>query len=329
MAKPEEFYFPNTLRSVVAGDDNFELDVPVVARIRSYDPSAAVGDPLNSKAKPKHVFHLPAPVALSNAYGIEFETLSVGAIGQLIQGVIGASQADSFGDAVTEAGSAIASAGTRVLSDLADAAGANIFRRKYGFSFNKYNELSISKPNLRTFNLSFDFAPFSRGDAQTAEIIIKLLKLGMHPTTEKFLAGDSTSVTEGQGSLGGDPSLFNPVYRNPLKYVIDFIFRGRKDKEYTKIYKTAPCFITALNVNYHRAGAPSYLKGGEPTMSSIDLTFNEIFPLTREALQKVEGVAPQLSIAQREGQLVTGGGIEISDARADAELREFGSVREN
>ena len=255
-------------------------------------------------AEPKQIFYLPAPVALSNAYGIEFETLGVGAIGQLISGLITSFSSDGgIGDMAAKAGSAVATAGTRLLDDIG---AANLFKRKFGFSFNKYNELSIGKPNLRTFNLSFDFAPFSQEDAANAEKMIKLLKLGMHPTTEQFLKGtdDANPVEAGQGSAGSDPSLFNPIFRNPLKYVIDFIWRGQKNKDYTKIYKTAPCFIAALNVNYHRAGAPSYLPNGEPTMSSIDLTFNEIFPLTRDALRQVEGIKED--IVQAETPLISG-----------------------
>tara|TARA_R110001592_G_scaffold49136_7_gene153616 strand:- start:9998 stop:10978 length:981 start_codon:yes stop_codon:yes gene_type:complete len=320
--KPEaELFFPSTIKSVVSGEQ-INDDTPLICRVRSYDPSAAVGNPMKSESSPKHIFYLPAPVALNNAYGIEFDTLGVGALGQLLQGIIAAPSADGFVEGVTEVGNAVATAGTRVISDILDATGANIFRRKYGFSFNKYNELSISKPNLRTFNLSFDFAPFSEEDAGIAEKLIKLLKLGMYPTTEKFLRGDNTTVTEGQGSLGGNDSLFNPIYRNPLKYVIDFIFRGKKDEQYTKIYKTAPCFITALNVNYHRAGAPSYLPGGEPTMSSIDLTFNEIFPLTRESLREIEGMNE--NVVQLEGQLVLGEGDGVAGEGREGDRREFG-----
>ena len=141
---------------------------------------------------------------------------------------------------------------------------------------------------MRQFSLSFDFAPEDLEEAETATNIIKTFKQGMYPTMDS-LPGLDADIISGQGSAGADVSQFKPIYRNPLKYLIDFNFIGKQGKEYTKLFRTAPCYITALNTNYHRAGAPSYLPDGTPTMSSIDLTFAEIFPLTRESLAKLEG----------------------------------------
>ena len=274
--------------AVVDGRDVDNLDIPMLVRIRAYNPTDSVGSPVKSPGDPLHEIYLPVPVALSNAYNVEFDTLGVGGFGQIIQGVIGAVTEVSDGEfskGFSELGAGFLSGGARLLDEMG---ALNLVKRKYGFSFNKFNEMSISKPSNRTFSLNFDFAPSSKEEANTVDQIIKLFKLGMHPTSES-LAGHTTTVTEGAASGGAPESTFNPIFRNPLKYVIDFVHRDKRDTEFTRLYKTAPCFITSMNVNYHRAGAPSYLPDGEPTMSSIDLSFTEIFPLTRSALAEIEG----------------------------------------
>ena len=298
----EKIYFPTGMQSVVGGTEADNFDIPMLVRIRGYQPTANVGNPINSSeaSNPVYEIYLPVPVALSNAYNIEFDTLGVGGFGQIIQGLIGAVSevADgNFSGGFEALGDGFLSGGARLLDEMG---ALNLVKRKYGFSFNKFNEMSISKPSNRTFSLNFDFAPASKGEANTVDRIIKLLKLGMHPTSESLGGGSGTSITSGGGANGAPNSTFNPIFRNPLKYIIDFVHRGKKDKEFTRLYKTAPSFITSMNVNYHRAGAPSYLPDGEPTMSSIDLSFTEIFPLTRSALEEIEYGA-NLSEGNRQG----------------------------
>ena len=99
-----------------------------------------------------------------------------------------------------------------------------------------------------------------------------------------------------------------------MKFTVDFNFRGLVSN---KIFKTAPCFITSFNVNYHRAGAPSYLVDGQPTMMSIDLTMSEIFPLNRESLRDIEGLG---EIAKDAGP---------TDGLAGMSIQEFVEVVED
>ena len=281
----ERMVFPESLNVVLSDQIPLDVDIPSVVRIRAFLPTDAVGNPNKIDVEPQQEIYLPVPIALSNNYGIEFDTNELGAIGQIISGVLSTFSGNAAGAGSGLLGGALSAANALTLLDIP--------KRELGFSLNKYNELAISKPTMRTFNLSFDFAPKNPRESQMAKKIIHSLKVGMYPTTEEFTGGGVTELQEGQGSLGGeDLGLFKPVYRNPLKYIVDFLFQNQ---ETNSLYRTAPCFITNLNVNYHRAGAPSYLPDGEPTMSSIDITLGEIFPLTRTAITQIEGISPTLT----------------------------------
>jgi len=288
----EKLVFPEKLNGAISNVESAGLEIPTIVRIRSFQPTAAVGNPENIEIDPIHEIFLPVPIALSNNYGVQFDTIGLGAIGQILSGVLNAFNGGDVG-----------SIGGGVFGGAARAADAigllDPLKRESGFSLNKYNELSINAPNMRTFNLSFDFAPGSEKESNTATKIIRALKIGMHPTTEDFVlnvetlteGGNESTLTSGQGGLGGNLGSFRPIYRNPLKYIVDFVFRGMNSEHgYSRLFRTAPCFISNLNVNYHRAGAPAYLPNGTPAMQSIDLTLQEIFPLSRDALMEVESL---------------------------------------
>ena len=283
-----QLVFPEKLNGALGNVESGDLEIPTITRIRSFQPTAAVGNPRNINDEDViHEIFLPVPIALSNNYGVQFDTLGLGAIGQILSGVLN-----------TFNGGDIGSAGGGLFSAAAQAANAvgllDPLKREGGFSLNKYNELSINAPNMRTFNLSFDLAPSSEKESNVATKIIRALKIGMHPTSENSFLNTETegedTLRVGQGGAGGDGlGSFRPVFRNPLKYIVDFVFRGQGHEEgYARLFRTAPCFISNLNVNYHRAGAPAYLPNGSPAMQSIDLTLQEIFPLTRDALIEIE-----------------------------------------
>ena len=311
MAKSTKIYFPETLQEIVESKGSIAVgvEIPVVIRIRAFRP-----DKDYQTDEPIYEIFLPVPTALNNSYAVEFENLEVGVLGEILSGL-----ADSFGkfgdpdkgfigelgDAAAAAGNSVVAAGARLL----DSVGAlSIPKREFGFSFNKFSEMSVGKPTNRTFSFSFDLAPSSKSEATVAENLVKLFKLGMQPTTEGTL---NTAIAQGGASLGAPDSTFQPIYRNPMKYVIDFNFKG--ESGYNKLFKTAPCFITSFNVNYHRAGAPSYLVDGQPTMMSIDLSMTEIFPLNRDSLAKIEGIDEDQELFRR-------GELEDRPASAQAEI---------
>ena len=288
MADDNKIYFPETLKEIVESKGSIAVgvEIPVVIRIRAFRP-----DKNYQTDNPMYEIFLPVPTALNNSYAVEFENLEVGILGEILSGLAGSFSkfgdpdkgfGEELGDAAAAAGNSVVAAGGRLL----DTIGAlSIPKRKFGFSFNKFSEMSVGKPTNRTFSFSFDLAPSSKSEATVAENIVKLFKLGMQPTTEGEV---NTTIAQGRASLGAPNTTFQPIYRNPMKYVIDFNFKG--ESGYNKLFKTAPCFITSFNVNYHRAGAPSYLVDGQPTMMSIDLSMTEIFPLNRDSLAEIEGM---------------------------------------
>ena len=306
MPRAQSIYFPSTLKSIVesGGATPSGLDIPVVIRIKAFKPDA------NYKNDPAlYEVFLPVPVALNNSYNINFDNLEVGIFGTILAGLseaAGKLSADQgIGEAFTSLSDSVLTAGGR----LADSVGLlTPAKRKFGFSFNKFSEMVISRPGNRSFNFSFDLAPSNKEESASINNIVNLFKLGMQPTTDVSLAATRGARTQSSSGFSDD-LLFRPLYRNPMKFTVDFNFRG---VESNKIFKTAPCFITALNVNYHRAGAPSYLTDGQPTMMSIDLSMSEIFPLNRESLRDIEGLNSS-DIAKNAGPTDNLAGMNLVD----------------
>ena len=202
MAKAKKIYFPSTLQTVVESKGASipeGVEIPVVIRFKAFKPDAN----FQTEEALYEVF-LPVPVALNNSYTVDFENLEVGVFGTILAGLseaVGKIDGDKdffgVGEAFTAASDTTLTAGARLL----DATGAlTPAKRKFGFAFNKFSEMVVSRPGNRAFNFSFDLAPTNKEESTIVQQIINLFKLGMQPTTDaRFIFADSA---RGENSVG-------------------------------------------------------------------------------------------------------------------------------
>jgi len=261
----QDLYFPNDIKT--------NKEYPSKIRFRIWDQTSLEGDPTTTIV-------LPVPVALSNNYGVNFDDIEVGLLGRIFQKT-GAEVVNQFAEGKTS----ITTVGTQAALDLMtnsvagagalflDSDAGKFVRGKLGASVNRAGQLTVNKPNNRTFSFRFEMVPQNEKEAQMIESIIQVLKVAMHPPTD---AGT-------EASLGGAAGFF---YFNPAKFQIDFLFSG--DELNKKLFRTWYCFLTSMEVNYHNAGAPAYMPGGYQANKSISLNFTEISPLSRGALKSAE-----------------------------------------
>lgn len=268
----KELQFPTGVKS--------SAEYPSKIRFRIYD------NLLNEGQETTKII-LPVPLALANNYSVGYDDIETGLLGRIFQKTLGGVAEDVLrgnlpttpgglagiaAGGIAEAATSSVAAGTAVLLDSDLGRG---LRGKFGVSVNRAGQLTVNKPNNRNFSFRFEFVPKNRDESRTIEEIIKTFKVAMHPPT----VGN-----DGRDGFAGQAGFF---YANPAKMKIDFLFQNESERN-TKLFSTWYCFLTNMEVNYHNAGAPSYLEAGYQTNKSISLSFTEITPLNRANLENVE-----------------------------------------
>lgn len=256
--------FPKTLMGNNAGH-------PSIIRFRVYDNTPT------KVGSPSAIIRLPVPLALSNNYAIQFDDLESGLLGKSLETLGGnpklAEQMNSLlagggvdvGKVASGLGESLAQIAQGSLGALA--AQSDTLRRLGGFSFNKAGQLTINKPNNRSYNFRFSLVPNDREEANTIQKIIEVFKYAMHPP-----------VPSGAQKF---------VYLNPARFLIDFLYNpGAKKNQ--KIFNSYFCFLTGFEVNHHEAGSPAYFEEGYPEQRSISLNFQEVSPLNRQNIKALE-----------------------------------------
>jgi len=244
-----QLIFPETLLSSDRGEQN-----PSIIRFKIYDKN-------NTSADAEIL--LPVPIALTNAYSIQFDDLEAGLLAKSIQETISSFSKDqSLFDAFAESTEQNAAGALTALGAQFDTA-----RRFSGFSFNKSGQLTINKPSNRSFSFRFNLVPKNENEAKTIQKIMDVLKYSMYPPVPS--SGE------------------NFVYLNPARFTIDFLYNPGQ-KQNNKLFSSYFCFLTTMDIDQHAAGAPSYYADGYPQNRAFSLSFQEISPLNRQNLQDLE-----------------------------------------
>lgn len=128
-----------------------------------------------------------------------------------------------------------------------------------GLAFNPSKELFYNSPQIRAFNLSWEFSFQSKKQVETFKAMIRELLIHMHP---EFA----------DGNPGGTYSL-------PETFSIDFV-----NAETRKINH---CVLTQLNIEYAGSGAGwKAFFDGNPSHVNLQLGFQELTPLTKEDIRR-------------------------------------------
>lgn len=131
-----------------------------------------------------------------------------------------------------------------------------------GLAINPNQQLLFDGVNLRNYQLSFTFTPYSKQETETVKKIINLFKEHSRPRT----------VNGSGGMLFIPPSTFN----------LDFQFNGKRN-EY--VNRVAESVITDIEVNYAPNGWAAHTDGA-PVQITMTLSFKELYIIDRAAVKE-------------------------------------------
>lgn len=151
----------------------------------------------------------------------------------------------------------------------------DIFAGISGVVRNPNVELLFEKMNLRTFDLKFKMAPYSRNDAQSMEAIVQIFKQAMLPSYDL----GSRKVFGVTGEVGAVQGGFIAV---PKICSVNFMRGGGHNRHLPK-YKM--CAITDVKVNYTPDGTYASFQGGSPVAMELQIQFMETKLVFSEDIQ--------------------------------------------
>ena len=140
---------------------------------------------------------------------------------------------------------------------------AKLALNKMGYAFNPQSQVLFQGIDFRTFEMSFTFSPKSSREAEQVQKIIKLFRSYAAPTI----------VTGAAGFFYTPPGVFNLSFRKD----------GRVNPN---INKLTDCVLQNVTVNYAPNGFWSSYKDGQPTQTTMDLSFKETVLVDRAKIEK-------------------------------------------
>lgn len=115
----------------------------------------------------------------------------------------------------------------------------------------------FKSPNLRSFTMEFKMIPTSKGESESCEKIIKKFRSAMYP-----------EVT-GSGGL---------TYTFPKAVTIQF-------SDNIRMIRLPECVIESATVTFNPNSISYFKDGGRPVEIDMSLTFKELMPLSRAAIE--------------------------------------------
>jgi len=146
--------------------------------------------------------------------------------------------------------------GARALPMFGDSVSA-VLERSMDMTLNPYTALQFQSTNLRSHSFNFRMSPNSKKEMDIVKEIVRTFKIAMHPLNS------------------------GPILKYPFRFNIYF---GARDQ--SKLYTIYESFLTDMSVNYAPQGNPAFFNSTNselnPVEVSIELTFTEIKPLSRD-----------------------------------------------
>jgi len=143
----------------------------------------------------------------------------------------------------------------------------SLLARESGQILNPNMELLFNGVTLRTFRFSFKMTPRDNDESNNVKNIIRTLKKNM--------------AAKGQqgGTFLSTPNVFTLAYK-----------KGSGDHPF--LHKFKPCFLKDMSVNYTGENVYTTYSDGTPVSMTMDLTFQEMFPIYEKDYDKFSNDAP-------------------------------------
>lgn len=222
-----------------------------------------------STPRTQYALGLPFPTSVKTSYNANWETIDLGAIaGAAVRAtesgnVLGSTAEDKFGNmAKGVAGAIVANALDKVgyYSKLNVRAATEVASR---IMVNQHAALRFMGMSFREFILEFQLFPKNQKDSRAIQDIIFQLKYAMHP--KEYGAGAATSA----------------YFEYPNSFIIGFYAPNLKF-----LFRTSPCALLNLNVEYAGGGVPAFHRDDSPVAMVLGLHFKENEILTKTRIEQ-------------------------------------------
>ena len=223
---------------------------------------------------------LPLPQDLSDMNSFEYEPIEFGGTTQFLDSVyntitLGMDKGNTVNvsDSSTgggEIGSGLVAAGMTTLDVIGAENAKNAVRAKARQTANPNLEALFKSSNLRTFQFSWNITPLTSGDSEQLNSFVSEFKKAIYP---------------GSGSLAITGNAAQLLFF-PYEFVVSFYAQGIQGGS-KLIFSTASCACTDLTVQYTPNGGYNTHIDGYPTALSISATFQEMYILSRNDIEKL------------------------------------------
>lgn len=215
---------------------------------------------------------LPMPAKVRANYNAGYsETSEVNGMGATILAALGgsgdATKTALFAVAPTAVSTTIKAATPRFASGIIEPPSPEtlkqIVSKLSGRVLNKRQEQIFNNMKFRTHQFSYLFIPRNKEESENITTILQAFKEYMHPSLEGG-AGSSLLIT-------------------PAEFDIEFRSNETENKT---LHRIATCALESMDVNYTAIGEFIAFEGTDsPVAISLDMTFIEMEPLTREMIR--------------------------------------------
>lgn len=231
-------------------------------------------DPVASAPRSQYALGLPMPSSVRVAYNSSWEEVDLGWLGGAAYNAmdLALNRGASISEAMREAGKqSIFEGAGRALGNALEATGtmAKAAVEKAGrIMVNNHAALLFKGMAMREFQMEFMLFPKNERDSQEIFDIIFQLKYAMHPDVL---------------GVGGDGSaMMSQYFLYPSNFIIGFYA-----PKLLWLFRTSPCALTHLEVEYQPLGVPAYFNTtSEPVAVQLILNFKENEVLTKDRIEQ-------------------------------------------
>ena len=220
---------------------------------------------------------LPLPQDLSDMNSFEYEPIEFGGSTQFLDSVynmitLGMDKGNTV-EVANDAGvgSALVAGAMTTLDVIGSENAKNAVRAKARQTANPNLEALFKSSNLRTFQFSWNITPLTSGDSKQLNFFVSEFKKAIYP---------------GSGSLTLTTANAAQLLFFPYEFVVSFYAQGIQGGS-KLIFSTAACACTDLTVQYTPNGGYNTHIDGYPTALSISATFQEMYALSRNDIEKL------------------------------------------
>ena len=217
-------------------------------------------DPVATAPRTAYAIGLTMPNSIKVAYNASWEEVDMGVVGgAILNGLDGQTTLNTYNETLKRGGLQVGLQGAEGLG----APAKSIYEKSQRRMFNNHAALLFKGMSFREFQMNWKLYPKSQAESDGLREILFQIKYAMHPETS------------------GTSAMLSEFFQYPQNFIIGFYAPGLH-----WLFRTSPCALISMEVEYNGSGAPSFFPNSEPTCVDLSLHFKENEILTKTRIQQ-------------------------------------------